>query len=123
MPGFLRLVDAACLMLAAWVSAATDPVGDPVEGHRLALKICTACHVVAADQENAPTLRKPAPSFEAIAKKPGVTADWVRNFLLTIHRTFANGTEMPNPQLTDDQAADIAAYIAGLQPAKQGAKP
>jgi cytochrome c2 len=35
--------------------------GDAKEGHRLALKICYACHVVASDQPYPPILRHPAP--------------------------------------------------------------
>jgi len=68
-------------------------------------------------------LRHPATSLQAIAGRPDVSAASFRNFLLTIHRSLANGTDMPNPQLTDGQASDIASYVASLQPAKPGAKP
>ena len=120
---FVRLSGIFVATAGICVSAAADPVGNPAEGHRLALKICAACHVVAADQEEAPLLRNPAPSFQAIANRPGTTAASVQHFVQTIHRTFANGTDMPNPELTEDQAADIASYVVSLQPAKPSAKP
>jgi mono/diheme cytochrome c family protein len=92
------------------------PGADPQEGHRLAVKICAACHVVAADQPDPPILQPPAPRFAAIAKRPAATADWLRNFIETTHTTLRTPNNMPNPQLTDDQAAAVISYILSLKP-------
>lgn len=115
MLGIVRLIGNMVLAGVAIVPALADPVGSPIKGHRLALKICSACHVVAADQKAAPILEKSAPNFQAIADGSGLNAAALFSFLQTNHRTLANGTDMPNPDLTDDQATDIAAYIMSLR--------
>jgi len=43
----------------------------------------------------------------------------VQNFLLAIHLSIANGKDMPNPELTEDQARDLAAYVMSLRKAKE----
>lgn len=73
-PGIARVLLAGPLIgAAALVAPAAGQSADPANGRRLALKICTACHVVAPDQELPPSSRKPAPSFAAIARRPGIT--------------------------------------------------
>ena len=101
--------------IAAVASAQEPSAGDAAEGHRLALKICTACHVVAPDQPFPPTLRNPAPSFQALADKPGVTATSLHDFMLTTHTTIRTPLNMPNLSLTEDQAAALVAYILSLR--------
>jgi cytochrome c len=106
------------LLLGAGIAARGQPVaegGDAREGHRLAVKICDSCHLVAPDQQFPPILRNPAPSFQAIADKPGATAASLRHFLLTTHATIATPADMPNPQLTEDQATALVAYILSLR--------
>jgi hypothetical protein len=76
------------------------------------VKICDACHVAASDQQFPPILRPPAPSFQAIADRPGTTAALLRNFLLTTHATITNTDNMPNPQLTDDQVGVLVASFS-----------
>ena len=113
---------AAGILALSAAPAMADPLGDPAEGHRLALRICSACHVAAADQEAVPLLKKPAPSFQQIANRPSTSAASLRNFLMTIHRTLANGTDMPNPELTDDQTRDVVSYMMSLRSEKPGAR-
>jgi mono/diheme cytochrome c family protein len=115
MPGFARLVLMVALAGSRPLVAAAEPTGNPTEGHRLALKICSACHVVASDQQNAPLLHHPAPDFETIAARPGISAPPLQLFILTTHLDIGTPENMPNPQLTEDQAADIASYIASLR--------
>ena len=67
------------------------------EGHRVAILICSNCHVVAHDQSFEPILRPPAPSFESIAQRTNITTNSVREFLATTHRNIGNPTGMPNP--------------------------
>ena len=115
MPGFARLVLMVALAGSRPLVAAAEPTGNPTEGHRLVLKICSACHVVASDQQNAPLLHHPAPDFETIAARPGISAPPLQLFILTTHLDIGPPEKMPNPQLTEDQAADIASYIASLR--------
>jgi hypothetical protein len=85
------------------------------EGHRLAVKICDYCHVAASDQQFLPILRPPGPRFEAIANRPGVTAESLRTFFVTTHSTLATPKNMPNPQLTEDQVRVVVSYILSLR--------
>ena len=77
--------------------------------------------MVASDQQNAPLLHHPAPDFKAIAARPGISAASLQLFILTTHSGIGTNPEnMPNPQLTEDQAADIASYIASLRSSNAG---
>ncbi|MEX0590434.1 MAG: cytochrome c [Xanthobacteraceae bacterium] len=78
---------------------------DTAAGKELAQRWCAVCHLVAPDQERAPTV---APPFASIGKKPGFNADQVAKSMLAPH------PQMPGRELSRDQAADIAAYIATL---------
>ncbi len=89
------------------------------EGHRLALKICSACHVIGPDQQTAPLLRHPAPSFAQIAKQRDVSPGAIRQFLRSTHTDMVSPFEMPNPQLLDQQADAIAAYLLSLKDSRR----
>ena len=102
---------------SATAQAVTD-ANDPREGKRLALKICTACHVVSPDQPEAPILRPPAPSFRAIARRLNANEESLRAFLSTTHTTIKAPFNMPNPQLTDGQVASLVAYLMSLKGAQ-----
>jgi mono/diheme cytochrome c family protein len=117
MLSFVRLALVLALAGSEPFVAAAATIGNPAEGHRLALEICAACHVIGPDQQYPPVLRHPAPDFRAIAAKPGSAAS-MQQFILTTHPGITTPENMPNPQLTEDQAADIASYIASLRPAK-----
>ena len=119
--GFARLAILVALASSMALVAEAETNADPAEGHRLALKICSACHVVASDQQFPPMLRKPAPNFQAIAARPGTSAASLQRFILTTHAEIATPKGMPNPQLTEDQAAEIAAYIVSLGSANRAA--
>ena len=111
-----RLVVAAvlCSIVGAAPVARGAEAGDAKTGHDLALRLCTPCHVVSADQEFAPTFTGP-PDFHSIANRRDTTAKSLRKFLATTHRTMSNPRSMPNPQLTDDQTRDIARFIMTLR--------
>ena len=117
MHGFARLALVLALAGSEPLVVAAETIGNPAEGHRLALKICAACHVVGPDQQSPPLLSHPAPDFQAIAAKPGTAAS-LQQFILTTHAGIKTPENMPNPQLTEDQAADIASYIASLRSPK-----
>jgi mono/diheme cytochrome c family protein len=78
---------------------------DVAHGEQLARRWCASCHVVAADQTHG---ADNVPSFVAIAKMPGFTAERLAAFLRDPH------PKMPDMQLTTDEAADLAAYITSL---------
>lgn len=87
----------------------------PAKGKAFALSVCAACHVVSSDQQSPPILRKPALRFDAIAKKPTTTAQWLRTFLTTTHVSVENSNGMPNPQLADYQIEEVISYILSLR--------
>ncbi len=100
-----------CLVLAVQES----PAQDIVRGRAIALSICSACHVVAVDQPYAPILHNPGPSFQSIANKPTATADALRRFISTAHKTAGDPFRMPNPELTDEMQDQVVAYILSLR--------
>lgn len=113
--------------LAAVLCAFTGTLGTSVQaeepsasddiraGRALSLSVCTACHVVSSDQEMAPILRPPAPSFHSIANRKGVTAESLRRFLSETHRSLGKPGGMPNPQLTEDQVRQAVAFLMSLR--------
>ena len=76
-------------------------------GHRLAILVCANCHVAAADQPSEPILQPPASSFESIAQRKSVNADWLQDFMKTTHRGLDNPKGMPNPELLDLQIKQV----------------
>jgi mono/diheme cytochrome c family protein len=65
--GFARLAIMTAFVGSTLQVAVAATSGNPTEGHRLALMICSACHVVGPDQQSRPLLRNPAPNFRTIA--------------------------------------------------------
>jgi mono/diheme cytochrome c family protein len=116
-----RLAMAAALgvltaTLGTSVHAEEPSAADDIRaGRALSLKLCTFCHVVSPDQEMAPILQRPARDFHAIANKPGMTAESLRRFLSETHRSIGNPQGMPNPELTEDQVRQAAAFIMSLR--------
>ena len=88
---------------------------DAVRGHAIAVRVCSACHVVAADQPYPPILRHPGPGFQAIADMPAETANSLRSFISTTHKTAGQPFKMPNPELTDEMQDQVVAYILSLR--------
>ncbi len=84
-------------------------------GHKLAIDVCANCHVAAPDQPDKPILRPPAPSFESIAQRESVNADWLQNYLKTTHRGLDNPKGMPNLGLVDFQIKQVANYLLSLR--------
>jgi mono/diheme cytochrome c family protein len=85
-------------------------------GQHIARLVCSACHVVAHDQEFPPILRPPAPSFEEIANRSGLTLQTVRRFVLQTHWDLQTlPMQMPNPMLAPPDATAVAKYILSLR--------
>jgi len=87
--------------------------GDADAGRDLAVVACTGCHVVSADQPFAPLIKGP-PDFREIANRPNVTVASLRRTIAALPLVPRKGG-MANPHLTDDQLADVAAYIMTLR--------
>jgi mono/diheme cytochrome c family protein len=105
----------AALALLSPTAHAQAPEGNAATGHDLALKICSACHITAADQEFPPIRRPPAPAFSVIANRPATTSESLRAFLHSTHRTIEQPYNMPNLSLSDSQIANAAAYVLSLR--------
>ena len=99
----------------AWGQGGVTANNDVREGHHVAAMVCGVCHVAAADQSTPPILQPPAPSFESIAQRKDVTADLLKEFITTTHRTLATQKGMPNPDLADFQVKQVVAYILSLR--------
>ena len=85
-------------------------------GEYIARYQCSACHVVAKDQEFPVLLIKPAPAFSDIANQPSTSAKTLMNFITTTH--WDKNTipmTMPNPGLTREDTAAVAGYILSLR--------
>lgn len=106
----------AFLCLAAAPAFSQTGEADAVsQGHILAARICSICHLAAPDQEAKPLLNPPAPPFAAIAQRPGLTAAALEKFITTAHRGLDNPKGMPNPDLAAYQVKQVAAYIMSLR--------
>jgi mono/diheme cytochrome c family protein len=95
----------ALLTAALIVAFAHTASADVAAGRDLARKWCAACHLVAANQDPAPTV---APTFASIGRKRGFNTGQLAKSMLAPH------PQMPGRELAREQADDIAAYIATL---------
>ncbi len=66
MTGITRLFLTALLASAGSNAALARSQDDATAGHKLALEVCAACHVVAKDQRIAPIMNPPAPSLRCL---------------------------------------------------------
>ena len=87
--------------------AEAQEAGMPGQGHAFARQVCAECHSVEKGQVRSPNAA--APSFEAIANVPGMTAIALHATLQTSHRT------MPNVMLNPDELSNVVAYILSLK--------
>ncbi len=110
---------AGCLaLLFGALAQAAEPTRDPqlVRGEKVAQEVCSACHLVARDQEFPPILNPPASSFIDIANRPGTSAASLQRFILNTHWDVGSvPMKMPDPMLMKDQAHAVARYILSLK--------
>ena len=98
----------AVAIAAALPAKAQDGIGNAAAGHAFAREICLPCHVVEAGKP-APRMLVIGPAFREIANTPGMTA-------MALHAFFASPhPKMPNLILTQQEAADVIAYILSLR--------
>ncbi len=118
-PAAGRVVLALCGVLgvtALQAQSAPAAKSAAIRGEHIARQLCTACHVVAADQEFPPILRQPTPSFPDIANRPGITAASLRQFISSTHwdeKTIP--MQMPSPGLSQAELGAVSAYILSLR--------
>jgi mono/diheme cytochrome c family protein len=84
---------------------------DPEQGKHLASQLCSNCHLVRPEQQQA---NVDVPSFREIANKDGQTAGAIMaHIVLPKH-------PMPVIPLTKSELADVAAYILSLRDQENG---
>jgi mono/diheme cytochrome c family protein len=98
---------AAFLITLPAGSIQAQDVSERLKGATLAQQICAECHAVQAGQPRSPNGQ--APTFETVAKTPGMTAIALTAILRTSHRS------MPNIILADDDLRNVIAYIMTLK--------
>ena len=114
----------ALVLLGAAVVTAGTHAGEPTSkqdpqlarGEHLARLICTACHVVASNQEYPPLLADPAPAFADIAGRPGANAAALTSFINSTHwdeKTLP--LRMPDQKLSKRDTQAVVAYILSLR--------
>lgn len=117
----LRIAALALAAVCALCTPRTSAAGVPAtpelaRGEHIARLVCSACHVVATDQEFPPLLKEATPAFAEIANRPGVTAESLQRFITTTHWDVDKlPMSMPNPMLTQPQARAISRYILSLR--------
>jgi mono/diheme cytochrome c family protein len=94
------------MLLALAPLALPAAAQDPSVGGRLAVRWCMACHVVEPNQS---TATDNAPSFRAIAARPGTTAASLDHYLSVEH------TLMPDFLLSSQERSALVAYILSLR--------
>ncbi len=98
-----RLVAMALALTLLALPAAAQ---DPSVGGKLAVRWCMACHVV---EPNQTTATDNAPTFRAIAARPGTTASSLDRYLSIGH------TLMPDFSLSSQERDALVAYILSLR--------
>jgi cytochrome c1 len=109
---------ALALTLTACVQAPQSTLGDPKTGAALIGQAqCGACHAIpgiaAADGMSGPPLKgfaRRTMIAGMLANTPSDLVAWLR-----APQTISPGNAMPNMNLSDGQAHDIAAYLYTLQ--------
>jgi mono/diheme cytochrome c family protein len=96
----------AALLLAAAPAAAQQ--ADLNSGRWLATQWCANCHQITA-QTGGPR-NDSAPSFAAIAARPGATQAGIATYVRVPH------ANMPDHGLTPRQANDVAAFLLAQKP-------
>jgi mono/diheme cytochrome c family protein len=103
----LRRTRGLLALALLWTSRLhAQEIGDAKAGLSVARQVCAPCHAVLAGETNSPN--RQAPSFEQMARVPGMTVTALTVILQTSHAT------MPNIMLEPDELRDISTYIVSL---------
>lgn len=104
----LRTRSVVLLVVLLPVVAHAEEPGDKAKGLAFARANCTECHAVVAGAPWSPNVK--APTFEAVARTPGMTGRALAAWLQTSHPS------MPNIILEKDDRDNVIAYILSLRP-------
>lgn len=106
-----------CALCTPRISAGGVPSTPEVaRGEHIARLVCSACHVVAVDQEYPPLLNQQPPSFADIANRPGMSAAYLERFITRTHWDVDKlPMSMPNPQLSKAETGAVSRYILSLR--------
>ena len=110
-------------VLALWMGCsglcvhAAEPARDPVaRGEQLARQQCSACHVVASNQELPPLRQFPTPSFYEIANRPKTSEKSLEHFIGSTHWDMKTvPMSMPDQMLTNEEKVAVSRYILSLR--------
>ena len=94
--------------LIAVPAAAQSSAETVAAGRSLAMRSCSACHVV-SERPQQPAVDG-VPPFAQIARNPATTPDGLRTFIQAPH------PPMPNFSLSRKQLDEVTAYIMSLRP-------
>lgn len=97
----------AVLMSVVASAAQAQEAGSAQRGLVVARQACSQCHLVV--KETGRSTDPNAPTFETIAKTPGMTSAALIVALRTSHRT------MPNVVIKGEDINDLVAYILSLK--------
>jgi mono/diheme cytochrome c family protein len=95
-------------VLIAAPASAQSSAETVAAGRSLAMRSCSACHVV-SERPQQPAVDG-VPSFAQIARNPNTTPDGLRTFIQAPH------PPMPNFSLSRKQLDEVTAYIMSLRP-------
>jgi mono/diheme cytochrome c family protein len=98
------------VLLMLLTCASKGLAADSMNGQRLAVRVCTGCHLVLPGQQQA---FDAAPTFAQIAASQQLDERTLKTFLANPEHS-----RMPNLSLTRSEIADLVAYIRTLAPAK-----
>jgi mono/diheme cytochrome c family protein len=101
------LISAAFALLIAAPASAQTSTETVAAGRSLAMRSCSACHVVSERQQQ-PAVDGVS-SFAQIARNPNTTPDGLRTFIQSPH------PPMPNFSLSRKQLDEVTAYIMSLR--------
>lgn len=107
------LMPSVALVSGAHAGAPTSEL--VAAGRSFAQRVCGACHVVTPLSKEVPLLSPPGPSFAALAQRPLLTEQALREFLASNHGTMGPHEAMPNPRLVDYQIDEIVAFMMSLK--------
>lgn len=101
------IIAALVLIMSAAGAIADDYEGDARKGQEFVRRNCTPCHSVEKGEPARPV--HTAPSFQAVADTPGMTAIALMAWFRTPHPT------MPDLIIATKDVRDINAYILSLK--------
>jgi mono/diheme cytochrome c family protein len=113
-----RWIIGALLWLCQTPAGAADALPDAAlaRGEHIARLECSACHLVARDQEFPVLLNRPAPPFSEIANRPGASARTLQRFINSTHWDLKTlPMSMPSPNLSGQDLRAVTRYILSLQ--------